>query len=669
MMSKKQWFVLLCLFILYLLLGASIFFYIESQEEVIKQKFDIRERQYIEELLRSNYQGNNKSIENLFRRLTDYCGKPVHYHMSDDTPDYKWNYYNSIFFVITVVSTIGYGNLSPTTMFTRIFIIFYGLIGIPMNGIVMVTLGDFFGKSFTKLYERWKKLRLEKNTAKLGLIGQIILYAVPGLTFFIFLPSTIISFFEGWSYDVAVYYAFVTLTTIGFGDYVAGTQNIHNFHPWVFVSYHLFLLVWVIGGLGYVIMIIGFITKGMKSRKIAQIEKLLAQKVKQTPLKIQKELRSMLHELLFMRVKPVYKGEFEYTPKYLERSQSCPTLTIWINNESPTMARKRAMSECYRYNVLDRIQSESELDKIDKERTFRPSDAFKKQKDLLLRVVDALSLASTSSKSDRGVHGFSDNEILASERSISHTPVHRRRAVSDVKPPGLHFDDDYTNTWYGSDASRALKAFKRKRAMSFVPMPASKKEKSSLIYRIQNVSNRFKTVDMDENDIEKQILDEPINTIFNPNHVSSNSNSIDNIDQNVLEQTSIAEFIRALNAITIDEDTDPKPKRKIGIASLTPPKYSPIFKPPNYRRNSLVPPSRISAKPRRFSMTPVDEHILSSPPPYTPISSATNSSTVYNISEGRRFSVRPTPSSYNFSPVKIQVNKRKFSKHEKGSYD
>lgn len=29
-------------------------------------------------------------------------------------------------------------------------------------------------------------------------------------------------FYEGWAYDVAVAYAFVTLTTIGFGDYVAG---------------------------------------------------------------------------------------------------------------------------------------------------------------------------------------------------------------------------------------------------------------------------------------------------------------------------------------------------------------------------------------------------------------------------------------------------------------
>lgn len=84
---------------------------------------------------------------------------------------------------------------------------------------------DFSLFQFKKLYQRWKTVKIEKNYAKMGLVGQIILYAVPGLTFFIFLPATIISVFEGWQYDVSVYYAFVTLTTIGFGDYVAGNFN------------------------------------------------------------------------------------------------------------------------------------------------------------------------------------------------------------------------------------------------------------------------------------------------------------------------------------------------------------------------------------------------------------------------------------------------------------
>ncbi|CAH1281167.1 unnamed protein product [Diabrotica balteata] len=670
MMSKTQWFVLLCLFILYLLLGASIFYYVESQEELIKFKSEVRERRRIEELLWNNYHGNNKSIEILFKRLTKYCGKPVHYHMSDELPASKWNYYNSIFFVITVVSTIGYGNLSPTTMFTRIFMIIYGLIGIPMNGIVMVTLGDFFGKSFTKLYDRWKKVRLEKNTAKLGLIGQIILYAVPGLTFFIFLPATIMSFFENWNYDVSVYYAFVTLTTIGFGDFVAGTENFHAFSPGVFLFYHLFLLVWVIGGLGYVIMIIGFITKGMQSRHIQKLERILAHTVKSTPQKIRNEFRSMLHELLFMRVKPVYKGEFEYTPHYLERSQSCPDFTIWINKNSPTTARKRAMSECYRYNVLERVQSESELDKIDKERTFRPSDALMKQKDLLLKVVDALSLASAR---DGVCSGFSEDENINNARYDPPPPMmpsHRRRAVSDVKPPPKYLTEQSVNTWYGNDATTALKVFKQKRAMSVAPIPDSK---NSFIQRFQkSVANRFRRSDTRENDIEKQNLDESINRIRSPSIIPSNTESQRSSipQQNVLEETSIAEFIRALSAVTESKFKEP-PRRKIGLASLTPPKYSPTnISAPSFssRRTSLVPQTRIRPKPRRFSMTPVAENILSSPPPYSPCASARNSLTLQETPEVRRFSPRKASTSHS-SPVRAQALKSKKFETEKDSKD
>ena len=66
---------------------------------------------------------------------------------------------------------------------------------------------------------------MEYDTTRLGLIAQIILYLVPGFTFFIFIPAVFIMIFEDWDYEVAVYYAFVTLTTIGFGDYVAGKHR------------------------------------------------------------------------------------------------------------------------------------------------------------------------------------------------------------------------------------------------------------------------------------------------------------------------------------------------------------------------------------------------------------------------------------------------------------
>lgn len=42
---------------------------------------------------------------------------------------------------------LGYGNISPNNTFGRIFMIFYALVGIPVNGILFAYLGDFFGKT------------------------------------------------------------------------------------------------------------------------------------------------------------------------------------------------------------------------------------------------------------------------------------------------------------------------------------------------------------------------------------------------------------------------------------------------------------------------------------------------------------------------------------------
>lgn len=83
----------------------------------------------------------------------------------------------------------------------------------------------------------------------MNLIGQITLYLLPGLVFFIFLPATLFTYFEDWDYTISIYYAFVTLTTIGFGDYVPTFQK-HQERTYgtYFVFYQLFILFWFITG-------------------------------------------------------------------------------------------------------------------------------------------------------------------------------------------------------------------------------------------------------------------------------------------------------------------------------------------------------------------------------------------------------------------------------------
>lgn len=110
----------------------------------------------------------------------------------DEPP--KWDYYHSVFFVITVVSTIGkklrivlkfskivliwigYGNLSPTTMLSRIFLIFYAFIGIPINGIVMVAMGGYFGHTVSETRKSFTSNRLSQDNFFEQLSNYRIIY-------------------------------------------------------------------------------------------------------------------------------------------------------------------------------------------------------------------------------------------------------------------------------------------------------------------------------------------------------------------------------------------------------------------------------------------------------------------------------------------------------------
>ncbi|KAE8749110.1 hypothetical protein FOCC_FOCC004279 [Frankliniella occidentalis] len=494
-MSGKQFLVLLLLFLAYLMLGAAVFHYIEQAREI---KHLEQERRTEEEIVsggrgpraKLNNSLDNRTFEDILHLLQDYCGKSFNVDPNRADP-YKWHFYNAVFFVITVVSTIGYGNLAPTTTLSRLLMILYALVGIPMNGILLKSLADYFGHFVSSSYTSASptaqrpspdatlclslsdlqflrardKYRAHRHDG-MSLAGSILMYFCLGFFVFIISPSFLFMYFEGWAFDEAIYYAFVSLTTIGFGDLVAGQDPYKT--DVSYILYKVFLIVWLVFGLGYLFMVLGFITDAMRSKRMAKLSSTI--KVTQTKLwngmvhEMPHLMRRVLNELYLLKVKPVYHDDDDSlcSLNMGERCSSCPDL-FWLDDGYSKAAhpfpvvvglpgagyrrssraaagcRPRALSEVLPGRLLVRRRSETELGRIDRRATFAdtsaPTDNTLDPAELLHEFMNALvnwgggHMAPGTALPYGGYQGFPDADILSSEWSQQQR-LTRQRAKS-----------------------------------------------------------------------------------------------------------------------------------------------------------------------------------------------------------------------------------------------
>ncbi|KAI3363692.1 hypothetical protein L3Q82_001316 [Scortum barcoo] len=216
----------------YLIVGAAIFDALESQKEKSQmRKLELRK----DELLRTF---------NLTTEDFDELEKVV-LQLKPHKAGMQWKFAGSFYFAITVITTIGnrdllfvperkkspdntkyatpsparYGHAAPSTDGGKVFCMLYALLGIPLTLVMFQSVGERINTFVRYLLHRLKKClgmrRTEVsmvNMVTIGFISCMSTLCVGALAF---------SHFEGWSFFHAYYYCFITLTTIGFGDYVA----------------------------------------------------------------------------------------------------------------------------------------------------------------------------------------------------------------------------------------------------------------------------------------------------------------------------------------------------------------------------------------------------------------------------------------------------------------
>ncbi|XP_041929033.1 potassium channel subfamily K member 10b isoform X2 [Alosa sapidissima] len=168
-----------------------------------------------------------------------------------------WDLGSSFFFAGTVISTIGYGNIAPSTEGGKIFCICYAIIGIPLFGFLLAGIGDQLGTIFVKCIlkvERMFRRHRQISQTKIR-VTSTILFILAGCLVFVALPALIFKNYERWTALEAIYFVVITLTTVGIGDYVAGGDRETEYRQW----YKPLVWFWILVGLAYFAAVLSMI--------------------------------------------------------------------------------------------------------------------------------------------------------------------------------------------------------------------------------------------------------------------------------------------------------------------------------------------------------------------------------------------------------------------------
>jgi len=278
-MNVVQWLLLLALYVAYLIVGGVIFHYTECPEELenAKRLWEDERELALDLLMLKEELHNNYShvMESVLQRVIN---KDFNYldETTNKTVCRKWNYENSLFFAFTVVTTIGYGHQSTHTPEGRMTCLAYAIIGIPLNAILIGSLGSVFSSKFKQYKKKlWAGLGHGDNAGKKSKVVVVVVESIVFIFFFtsllMLIPAAIFTAMENdeegsWDYLNSVYYTFITLSTVGFGDMVPDRQENSKLEsPVAQWAYLIGIILWIIIGMGYIFAVVDVLADSFRS--------------------------------------------------------------------------------------------------------------------------------------------------------------------------------------------------------------------------------------------------------------------------------------------------------------------------------------------------------------------------------------------------------------------
>ncbi|KAJ1068471.1 hypothetical protein K5549_005167 [Capra hircus] len=232
--------------IFYLAIGAAIF-------EVLEEPYwkEAKTSYYTQKvhLLKEFPCLGKDGLDKILQIVSDAAGQGV--AITGNQTFNNWNWPNAMIFAATVITTIGYGNVAPKTPAGRLFCVFYGLFGVPLCLTWISALGKFFGGRAKRLGQFLTKRGVSLRKAQITCTAIFILW---GVLVHLVIPPFVFMVTEEWDYIEGLYYSFITISTIGFGDFVAGVNPSANYHA----LYRYFVELWIYLGLAWLSLFVNW---------------------------------------------------------------------------------------------------------------------------------------------------------------------------------------------------------------------------------------------------------------------------------------------------------------------------------------------------------------------------------------------------------------------------
>ncbi|KAI1707985.1 ion channel domain-containing protein [Ditylenchus destructor] len=202
----KRAVLLLSATLLYLTFGALVFGYFEYE-------YDLQLREEIREARLAMHRKYNFDGKD-FALLEQVVVKSIPF-----AAGLQWKFLGAVYFAVTVVTTVGYGHSAPATAPGKLFCMIFALVGIPLGLVTFQSVGERINHIIRSCLMRTLSQRgspILQNVKSRHLLFVSSTIGVLTIT----IGTIVFHRIEHWSLFDSYYYCVITLSTIGFGDFV-----------------------------------------------------------------------------------------------------------------------------------------------------------------------------------------------------------------------------------------------------------------------------------------------------------------------------------------------------------------------------------------------------------------------------------------------------------------